>query len=135
MRVVTGVFPRLLSGLSTTGAGSGSGSATGSSSGSCVASTSDEHSVVYDEFISFLFPGANKKYLSYINIAVMLLETCCLANAFTPNARTPYFSKIICPFLFLNKEMDIENKTIYMQFNLLYNRNASCHSIVYEMFE
>lgn len=90
MRVVTGVFPRLLSGLSTTGAGSGSGSATGSSSGSGVASTSEEHSVVYDEFISFLFPGASK------NTSVMLVETCCLANVFTPNARAPYFSKIIC---------------------------------------
>lgn len=70
MRVVTGVFPRLLSGLSTTGAGSGSGSATGSGSG--VASTSDEHSVVYDEFISFLFPGASKKYLS-MSLASLLL--------------------------------------------------------------
>lgn len=75
-----GVFPRLLSGLSTTGAGSGSGSAMGSSSGSGVASTSDEYSVVYDEFISFLFPGASNKYLSYIIIAVMLLYSHLMQN-------------------------------------------------------
>ncbi len=42
VRVVTGVFPRLLSGLSTTGAASGSGSATGSGSGVGSGITSDK---------------------------------------------------------------------------------------------
>lgn len=100
MRVVTGVFPRLLSGLSTTGAGSGS--AMGSCSGSGAAVTSDKHSTVCGYFMSigsFFYPCSQYKSFNYIfGVAVMQLgsPTHCLASAFLSNAKILHVCLLLC---------------------------------------